>query len=135
MKASEKRIAKQNRNIERKRIQKRERESITKAQALANDLELKQLCVALARLQAKNSGEHEGKTDEEKLKALHARCQGMYEKFRKLPAHKQPAAFNAALRYLASGGNAGEFIQFGGAAHGGSKAKLEEHPEQDAEIQ
>jgi hypothetical protein len=134
LKASEKRIAAQQRNIDRKRVLKEERASLNKAQALANDLELKQLCVALARLQAKNSGEHEGKTDKEKLKALHARCQEMYGNFRKLPAHKQPEAFNAARRYLASGGDAGEFIKFGGVAHGDSKAKLEEHTEQDREV-
>lgn len=136
MRASEKRIAKQNRNIERKRIQKRERELITKAQALANDRELKEMCVALARLQFKNSGEHKDKSTQDYLKALHARCEDLYKKFRELPDYKQPEAFNAARRYLASGGDAGEFIKFGGVARDSSREeKLEEHPEQDAEIQ
>lgn len=124
LRASEKRKAAQQRNIDAKQAKRHEAALIRRAQAEANARELKALCARIAMLQVRHAGE------KLTLEAIHARAEAVYNAFRKLPPHKQPEAWAAGLRYVKSGGDASEFLNFGGVARGGGQAKLEEHPEQ-----
>lgn len=125
MKASEKRKAAQQRNIDAKQAKRHEAALIRQAQAEANDTELKALCARIAILQVRHAGE------KPTVEAIHARARQVYKAFRALPAARQPEAWEAGQRYVKSGGNVSEFLNFGGMTHGGGgQAKLEEHPEQ-----
>ncbi len=129
MRASEKRKAQQQRNIDAKAVKRREGVLIRKGQAFANDQELKRLCVSIAMIQV--SLEAPLAPGLEGAKRLHARAEKVYLAFRALPAAQQIGAWKAGQDYVKSGGNLSEFLNFGGMAHGGGgQAKLEEHPEQ-----
>lgn len=130
MKASEKRKAQQKRNIDKKTAERLEAMGIRKAQAMANDAELKALCVRIAMIQ-----EHPLTHDEAGLRKLHLRADHIYKAFRRLPPDQQPGAWKAAQDYVKSGGDVSEFLNFRGLAHGGGKKKLEEHTEQDGKVQ
>lgn len=127
MKASDKRKAAQQRNIDRKAIERREAIALRQAQALSNDTELKTLCARIAMIQ-----ERPITHDEVGLEKLRARAETIYKNFRMLSPMAQRDAWVAGLKYVKNGGDASEFLNFRGIANDSSgDKKLEECTEQN----